>query len=150
MVTKLNIELAKALLEEAKLDLESAKTHIQYKRWHKAVFDAQQCAEKAMKAALACEGITYISDHDPSGFFAVDVVMRAPESWVESLREVLHETAWLMDQYSVARYARIRARRVVTPLKLYKKEDAEEAVRIAEKTLFTIEKFLKEVYFKNV
>ena len=150
MVTKLNIELAKALLEEAKLDLESAKTHIQYKRWHKAVFDAQQCVEKAMKAALACEGITYISDHDPSGFFAVDVVMRAPESWVESLREVLHETAWLMDQYSVARYARIRARRVVTPLKLYKKEDAEEAVRIAEKTLFTIEKFLKEVYFKNV
>jgi len=50
--------------------------------------------------------------------------MRAPESWVEPLREILHETAWLMDQYSMARYARIRARRAVTLLKLYKKKDA--------------------------
>ena len=64
--------------------------------------------------------------------------MRAPESWVESLREILHETAWLMDQYSMARYARIRARRAVTLLKLYKKKDAEEAVRIAEKTLLQL------------
>jgi len=149
MVSKLNFELAKALLEEAQLDIESAKSHFQFERWHKAVFDAQQCVEKSMKAALACEGITYIAEHDPSGFFAVDVVMKANEQWAKELTDVIHEVAWLMDQYSSARYAKIRARRVVSPLTFYKQEDAEEAIKIAEKSHSVINNFIQATYFKK-
>ncbi|MEM2135488.1 MAG: HEPN domain-containing protein [Candidatus Jordarchaeaceae archaeon] len=115
MVSGITRELAKALLREAEIDLESAKTHLREKRYHKAVLEAQQTAEKAMKAALACEGVTQIAEHDPSAFFAPDIIMTAPEGWVEPLREMLHDVAWLMDQYYLARYPKVKTRRVITP-----------------------------------
>jgi len=36
-----------------------------------------------------CEGITQIAEHDPSAFFASDVLVSAPEEWVSpnSLRK---------------------------------------------------------------
>ncbi|MHA1208497.1 MAG: HEPN domain-containing protein [Candidatus Freyarchaeota archaeon] len=149
MVSGITRELAKALLREAEIDLESAKTHQREKRYHKAVLEAQQTVEKAMKAALACEGITQIAEHDPSAFFASDVVMSAPEEWVTPLREVLHDVAWLMDQYYLTRYPKVRARRVITPMDLYSEKDAVEAVSAAEKTLKTITQFIKETYLRE-
>jgi HEPN domain-containing protein len=149
MVSGITRELAKALLREAEIDLESAKNHIREKRYHKAVFDAQQAAEKAMKAALACEGITQIAEHDPSAFFASDIIVNAPEKWVNPLKEVLHDVAWLMDQYYFARYPKVRARRVVTPMDSYSERDAEEAVSTAGKTIKTISEFIKETYIKE-
>lgn len=131
MVSELTKDLAKALLEEAGQDLASAREHQEARRWHKAVSEGQQCVEKAMKAALACEGLTHIVEHDPSSFFAVEVVMKAPQDWADRLRAVLRSTPWLMDQYTTARYARIAARRVVTPLRSYKEEDAEAAIETA-------------------
>jgi HEPN domain-containing protein len=140
---------AKALLREAGIDLESAKTHLREKRYHKAVLEAQQTAEKAMKAALACEGVTQIAERDPSAFFASDIIVTAPEKWVKPLREMLQDLAWLMDQYHLARYPKVKAGRVVTPMDLYSEKDAEEAVDIAEKTLETVSEFLKETYLKE-
>nr|MDO8076099.1 hypothetical protein [Candidatus Freyarchaeota archaeon] len=40
MVSGITRELAKALLREAEIDLESAKTHQREKRYHKAVLEA--------------------------------------------------------------------------------------------------------------
>ena len=145
MVSELTKELAKALLEEAGGDLASAGEHRVARRWHKAVFEAQQCVEKAMNAALACEGLTHIADHDPSSFFAVEVVMKAPQEWAERLRSVLRSTPWLMAQYSAARYARITARRVVTPLRSYREEDAEAAVKAAKEAYDAIRGYVESV-----
>ncbi|MEX2704810.1 MAG: HEPN domain-containing protein [Candidatus Freyrarchaeum guaymaensis] len=47
MVSGITRELAKALLREAEIDLESAKTHQKEKGYHKAVLEAQQTVEKA-------------------------------------------------------------------------------------------------------
>jgi len=145
MVSELTKELAKALLEEAAEDLASAGEHRTARRYHKAVFEAQQCVEKAMKAALACEGLTHIADHDPSGFFAVEVVMKASGEWAERLRAVLRSTPWLMAQYATARYARITARRVVTPLRSYRDEDAETALTTAKEAYDVIRGYVESV-----
>ncbi|MEM3526129.1 MAG: HEPN domain-containing protein [Candidatus Jordarchaeaceae archaeon] len=102
-----------------------------------------------MKAALACEGVTQLAEYDPSAFFASDIILSAPEKWVNSLREVLHDVAWLMDQYQFARYPKVRAKRVISPIDLYSEKDAEEAVQIAEKTLKIVSEFIKETYFKE-
>lgn len=149
MVSGITHELAKALLREAEIDLESAKTHLREKRYHKVVLDAQQTAEKAMKAALACEGVTQIAEHDPSAFFASDIIVIAPEKWVNPLREMLHDVAWLMDQYYLSRYPKVKARRVITPMDLYSERDAEEAVSTAEKTLKIVSEFIKETYIEK-
>lgn len=149
MVSGITREIAKALLREAEIDMESAKTHSREKRYHKAVLDAQQAAEKVMKAALACEGITQLAEHDPSAFFASDIIVNSPEKWVRPLRDVLHDVAWLLDQYQFARYPKVRARRVISPMDLYSENDAEEAVRTAEKTLKIVSEFIKETYLKE-
>jgi len=67
----------------------------------------------------------------------------------DPLREVLHDVAWLMDQYYLTRYPKVRARRVITPMDLYSEKDAVEAVSAAEKTLKTITQFIKETYLRE-
>ena len=139
-------EFALKLIEESDCDLESAKTQLKESRFHKAIFESQQSAEKMMKAALALEGLTQVYDHDPSGLFASEIMTRAKNEYLEELREIIRETDWLMDQYPFVRYARLRSQRVISPLERYEKKQAEDAITIAEKTIKIIKKFLKEQY----
>ena len=102
-------DFAIKLIQEAESDLESARTQLKESRFHKTVFEAQQCVEKMMKDALALEGLTQVYDHDPSGLFASEIITRAENSFLEELREVIRDTDWLMDQYPYVRYARLRS-----------------------------------------
>jgi len=146
LTSKLLGEFAIKLIEEAESDLASAKTQIKESRFHKSVFESQQCVEKMMKAALALEGLTQVYDHDPSGLFASEIMTRADDDFLEELREIIRESDWLMDQYPFVRYARLRSQRVISPLDRYELTDAEEAVKIAEKAVSTIKNFLIQQY----
>ncbi|MBS7250098.1 MAG: hypothetical protein KIH08_05825 [Candidatus Freyarchaeota archaeon] len=54
----------------------------------------------------------------------------------------LHDVAWLMDQYYLARYLKVKARGVITPMELYSEKDVEEELSGAEKTLKTVSEFI--------
>lgn len=146
MTSDLLKEFAIKLIQEAESDLESAKTQLRESRFHKSVFEAQQCVEKMMKAALALEGLTQVYDHDPRGLFASEIITRADNEHLEELRVMIRETDWLMDQYSFVRYPILRSQRVISPLDRYGEKEAEDAVTIAEKTVSNLKKFLTEQY----
>ena len=82
--------LIRTFFEEADVDLQSAEIHLNNKKYHKAVFDAQQCVEKILKAALVPEGFTQVFQHDVSPLFAADVISRSPNDWPEKLREIFY------------------------------------------------------------
>ena len=146
LTSKLLGDFAVKLIEEAESDLASARTQLKESRFHKSVFEAQQCVEKMMKAALALEGLTQVYDHDPSGLFASEIMTRADNDFLEELREVIRESDWLMDQYPFVRYARLRSQRVISPLDRYEQTDAEDAVKIAEKAARIIKNFIQTQY----
>ncbi|MFX1296605.1 MAG: HEPN domain-containing protein [Promethearchaeota archaeon] len=108
------------------------------------VFEAQQCVEKMMKAALAKEGLIQVYDHDPSGLFASEIMTRADNTFLDKLRDIIREIDWLMDQYSYVRYARLRSQRIISPSDRYEKIHAVDAIVIAEKALNIIKEFIKE------
>lgn len=149
MTSDLTIKLAYELIEEAKIDLQAARELLKQKFFHKVVFESQQCVEKAMKASLACEGLTQVFEHDVAALFAAEVITHAPQSWVEELRNVFRETSWLMEQYTATRYPAIRARTVVSPRKSYKEDEAKDAIKNAESALNTIEKYIQQVASKR-
>jgi HEPN domain-containing protein len=149
MTSDLTLKLAYELIEEAKVDLQAARELLKQKFFHKVVFESQQCVEKAMKATLACEGLTQVYEHDLGALFAAEVITHAPQDWVEELRNVFRETSWLMEQYTASRYPAIRARTVVSPRKSYKEDDAKDAIKTAEFALNTIEKYIQQVLSKR-
>lgn len=143
---KLNVELAKAQIEEARVFLESAKDDFKAERYARAIFNAQQCVELAMKAALTMHNVVFVLEHDVSPYFASEVITSAPNNWIEPLKEVLRETYWLFEHYTLSRYPVVRGRRVWRPSKEYRREQAEEAIRNAEKALTVLSRYLSECF----
>jgi len=146
LTSELLKDFAIKLVKEAESDLKSAEMQLRESRFHKAVFDSQQCVEKIMKSALALEGLTQIYDHDPTSLFISEIITRVNNDTINELREMIKETDWLMEQYSFTRYVRLRSRRVISPLEFYKKRDAEQAIQIAKNAMTTIKKLLKKFY----
>jgi len=139
-------EFAIKLIQEAECDIESAINQLQNSRYHKSIFEAQQSSEKMMKACLALEGLTQVYDHDPRSLFASEVMIRADDKFLDSLRAIIRETDWLMAQYPYVRYARLRSHQVLSPLDRYEKKHAEKAIKIAEDAFKTIKEFVMEQY----
>jgi len=98
-----------------------------------------------MKAALACEGLTQIYEHDVSGLFASEVISRAGNT-AEGLREVFRRTIWLSEHYALSRYPIVRGKRIRVPRKTYKEDDAVQAIRDGEYALNMIEDYLVKRY----
>jgi len=141
MTSDLAFQFARELIEEAKVDLESARANLRDKRFHKTVFESQQCVEKLMKAALACEGLTQIYEHDVSGLFASEVVSRAEQA--EDLREVFRRTMWLFEHYALSRYPIVRGKKIRVPRSEYDEDDGLQAIKEAEYALKVIEPYLR-------
>jgi HEPN domain-containing protein len=146
MTSDLAFQFAHELIEEAKVDIESSRTHLREGRYHKTIFESQQCVEKLMKAALACEGLTQIYEHDVSGLFASEVVSRAEQTEAEDLREVFRRTMWLFEHYALSRYPIVRGKKIRVPRKEYDKDDGLQAIQEAEYALKIIEQYLRKKY----
>ncbi|MHA1650401.1 MAG: HEPN domain-containing protein [Candidatus Helarchaeota archaeon] len=61
MTSGLLKDFAIKLIQEAESDLDSAKSQLKESRFHKCVYESQQCVEKLMKAALALEGLIHLT-----------------------------------------------------------------------------------------
>lgn len=144
--SSLSSDLAKSQLEEARVSLEAARDDLKAGRYARAVFDAQQCVELAMKATLTMYGISQLIAHDVVPYFASEVVTRVPEEWVESFREIVRTTAWLFEHYTLTRYPMIRGRKIWRPSKEYRREQGEEAIECSEKAMEVITRFLREEF----
>jgi len=144
MTSDLVFQFARELIEEAKVDLESARANFRDGRYHKTIFESQQCVEKLMKAALACEGLTQIYEHDVSGLFASEVISRAEQTKAEDLREVFRRTMWLFEHYALSRYPIVRGKKIRAPRREYDEDDGLQAIQEAEYALKVIEQYLRE------
>jgi len=133
-------------LEEAAISLQAAEDDLKAGRYSRAVFNSQQCIELAMKAALTMHGIIQLLEHDVMPYFASEVVTRVSNKWVEAFREMVRETSWLFEHYTLSRYPMVRGRRIWRPSREYTRQQAEEAINSAKKALETITKYLKEEF----
>jgi len=139
-------ELAESQLEEATISLQAAEDDLKAGRYSRAVFNSQQCIELAMKAALTMHGIIQLLEHDVMPYFASEVVTRVSNKWVEAFREMVRETSWLFEHYTLSRYPMVRGRRIWRPSREYTRQQAEEAINSAKKALEIITKYLKEEF----
>jgi len=139
-------ELAESQLDEANISLQAAADDLRAGRYSRAVFNSQQCLELAMKAALTMHGIIQLLEHDVMPYFASEVVTRASNEWVEPFREIIRETSWLFEHYTLSRYPTVRGRRIWRPSREYTRQQAEEAIDSAKKAFQTITRYLKEKF----
>jgi HEPN domain-containing protein len=127
-------ESAERWLYFARDDLEAAKALLQGALYNQACFHAQQCAEKALKALIAER------DKSPPRTHAItDLLGVVPPDVFESLQEQLTS----LDVYYIpTRYP--DALPGSLPDGLPGREDAVEAVRLAEGVLQKVERVLSE------
>lgn len=143
---KYDLEIIKSLWIEAKDDLESAKDLLKTKRYSKVMYHCEQCTEKLMKIALACEGYEDVKSHEIVGLFCKYVIMKAPEEWQEKLKEISRPIREIERQYPKFRYPFRTGKNIWIPSQEYKKEDAIKALETAEDTIDIIPKFVKSTY----
>ena len=139
-------ELAESQLEEATISIQAAEDDLKAGRYSRAVFDSQQCIELAMKASLTMHGVIQLLEHDVMPYFASEVITRVSNKWVEAFREIVRETSWLFEHYTLSRYPMVRGRRIWRPSREYTRQQAEEAINSAKKALEIITKYLKEEF----
>jgi len=97
-----------------------------------AVFHSQQCVEKIVKAALEMEEV-FSRDHDVSDLFSIFILKKESEKNLkEKLYAVLEVIEWFRGKWSVTRYPVIINGEVKSPVDIFGKNEANEAVTKAQ------------------
>ena len=122
-------------LKQAKHDLETAKLTAQSEAYDWACFLCQQAAEKALKAYLYLRGHRAVMGHSILG------LLKTCTSHNRSFNE-LSRIKRLDEVYISSRYP--DGLQEGTPLDFYAREDSEECIALAEKTISTVEKLAKK------
>lgn len=137
---------ALAFLKESKEDLDTAKELIENKRYSRAVYFSQQCAEKAVKALLEMEKI-FVSEHDLSTFFVKFIYNNKSYSeFKEHLEDILESLDYFEGEWSKTRYPKEKDGKVSTPTELYNEQKSLEAIEKAEESLNLIKKILNKKF----
>ncbi|MCD6092830.1 MAG: HEPN domain-containing protein [Candidatus Aenigmarchaeota archaeon] len=134
-------EFAKAFLIRARADLKSANALLKDNDFADAVYHAQQCAEKAIKAHLILEN-RFAAVHVISPIY-VEVSRKLK---VKALEKVLSlykdlEMGWIRPRYPFP-----EEKEIWNPVEEYKKKDAEESIKKAGLVFSILTKYLKEKY----
>ncbi len=133
-------EFARRYRAEARRDLERARRALGEGDYPEAVFHAQQCAEKAVKAMLEARR-EYVYNHGPA---LASVFARAFEGeWSEEHERVLDSLGWFTEYYTRSRYPFLMRGRVVSPDEFIDEGTAREAIRRAEEVLRVAEGYLR-------
>jgi len=114
-------------LEEAKWDLENARILFNNDRYNTAIFNSQQAAEKAVKALLFSYNL------NGWGHSIVSLLKKYNEKKNRSINVIVKEARNLDREYFSTRYP--DALPGITPHEAYDKDDAEHAIKQAEKIL---------------
>ena len=134
-------EFARRFYREAVKDLERARRAFREGDYPEAVFHAQQCAEKAVKAMIEARR-EYVYNHGPR---LASIFVRVFEAeWRPEFEEVVDSLGWFTEYYTRSRYPFLLRGRVVSPDEFIDAETAREAVERAERVLRIAERYLRE------
>jgi HEPN domain-containing protein len=141
--SKNRLNLAELYFKKARADLESARALDSSGHYANAVFLAQQCGEKAAKAALALKNLE-IREHIVSGHLASEIVAFASEVWEERLRDVVRMLVALEEHSIKPRYPFVTPSKIWDPERGYDKQASEDAIEKAEAILKHLEGFSRQ------
>ena len=134
-------DFARKYFREAKKDLERARRALGEGDYPEAVFHAQQCVEKAVKAMIEVK-MEYVRNHGPA---LATVFARVFErEWRSEYGEVVDALGWFTEYYTRSRYPFMLKGRVTSPDEFIDARTAEEAVSRAERVLKVAEEYLTE------
>lgn len=134
-------EYARKFFLEARKDIKRARKAFKENDYPDAVFHAQQCVEKAVKAMIESKR-EYVYNHGPrlasifSRIFA--------DEWCEEFSDVVDIIGWFSEYYSRSRYPFQYRGRIISPDEFIDENIAEEALSKATKVLGIVEKYLRE------
>lgn len=132
-----NLKDALRWLKQAEKDLTAAKNSLKSKDYEWSCFQAQQSAEKALKAFLYQRGFRKILTHS-----VFELINEVSKFNVE-LKNFKKEAKFLDSVYIPSRYPNGIAGDLV-PFEYYDKGDAEECIKYAELILEKVKKFIKK------
>ncbi len=134
-------EFAKRFYREALKDLERAQKALRDRDYPEAVFHAQQCVEKAVKAMIEARR-EYVYNHGPR---LASIFARVFENeWSDEYDEVLDILGWFTEYYTRSRYPFLLRGRVVSPDEFIDEEVAREAIARALKVIKIAESYLRK------
>lgn len=139
--------IASAFLIESQSDYEAVNLLIQYKKYSLAIYHAQQCIEKLLKACLAAEGKIGIYKHEIFYFFIETLGDKFREDEVKILKDNIPE---LEEEWAATRYPGWDNEEIWIPSERYTFEDAMEMEARMEASSKILKKFLKERYGLNL
>ena len=134
-------DFARAFLIEAKNDFDRANKAFNENDFPYAVFNSQQCVEKAVKAMIEAKR-EYVYNH---GSRLASIFIRVfGDEWIDDYDEIVNIIGWFSEYYTKARYPFMFKGKVVTPSEYINREIAEESIRKAEKVLKIAENYLRK------
>ena len=139
------LRLAAAYLKQASARLKDSKEALEEGNYPYAVRLSQECVELSLKASLRLVGIEYPKVHDVSDIL-IEAEERFPEWFRAEIRFMAEASSILSAKREIAFYG--SEEDLLAPDELISREEAEEAVRIAERVLNICSKFLSELETK--
>lgn len=134
-------KIAVAFLKESQSDFKAVRILIKNKQYNLAIYHAQQCIEKLLKACLAAEGKIGIYKHEIFTFFKEAIGDRFKEDEMKILTENIPE---LEEEWSATRYPGWESAQIWIPSEEYTIADAKDMKKRMEACLKILRKFLKE------
>ena len=134
------IKFARKYFEEAVRDLERARRALSLGDYPQAVFYAQQCAEKAVKAMLEVRK-RVVYNHGPELIAVFSEVFSS--EWRREYDIIVQALEFLQEYYSRARYPTLFRGEVYGPSDIVTEDIARKGVELAEKALEVAGDFLR-------
>ena len=134
-------EFARRYYREAAKDLGRAERAFREKDYPEAVFHAQQCVEKAVKAMIEAKR-EYVYNHDPK--LATEFMRVFESEWRSVFEDIVDIIGWFTEYYSRSRYPFMLKGKVVSPDEFIDEEVAREAIDKASRVLSIAESYLRE------
>ncbi|MGQ4873703.1 MAG: HEPN domain-containing protein [Promethearchaeia archaeon] len=128
--------MASRWFRQAESDLKAAKDSLNSKNYNWSCFQAQQAAEKALKAFLYNLGYTSIITH------SLKELITEAQKRNNEFKELKDKARFLDMFYIPTRYPNGLAGNLA-PFEFYEEEDAKKCIDYAESILMTVRKFIK-------
>ena len=140
---------ALARIFEAWVDLKAAETLLEEGIESRALFHAQQCVEKSMKACLSKVIIGELRSHKVVPYFKEKILPKLPTEIKEKF-EKLDDIIWVEERWIDTRYEEIRGKKIKIPSLSFGFEDARKGVEVARKVILDCIDIVNYIFKLNV
>jgi len=143
-ISKNNLRLIKAFIERSKADIDSAVSLLKSQNYADSAYHSQQAAEKIVKCVLIASNY-FVRSHIISGIFQ-NIVNKEAGRWKKGLSDVNKCLLDLEVHWIRPRYPEEENGKIWNPIKEYKKQDAEDALKKAKSVVSKVKHYLKEKF----